>query len=870
MADEGPDPGDDGLPVDEEEESEIPLLKQDHPLLARVQRALLEQLTAQKDRLRLQLAEKQEELKKLVGHRENIGVTLYHAQQQLAKLQLNQEEIQDKFSTIVQSKEDENQKLESITGDYDRAKREVDQQLRQVNKAQDELNQLNTTLRQVEEYNEQMKGEIGITRRATYKAEDVIKKKEKVKKQQDLVIDKMNQEIRKLNDSKAVYEAQIVAQKAETAAALKTLQEAAKEIEAVAFEKNQLSLQWRSCLIGIQKRDEAAQEVMAATNAVEQRQSEIQNEIRGVQNSIREEQEQNEKLSTMQERNMKEVQFLQSQMTVVRAERERLAGHYSMLKKSLDHSEVETAHFETAIATCQNEIDILDQKVTRVTRQITETYNKIDLFVSDQVTSKRNEAGALKNIKKVAMEVTKKEDEAVKVKNDVAKTKMDTLNTRSKLSGLASRIKELEGDIEQRSKTIAGHELEIKQRHLQIEKKQLFVDRLNREYDDKKRRLEEELGEAVEASGPLEAKIKQLRKQIAERANACGFQQKEWLKRQHKILEEQQIADKLKQTISDVKQKKIILEQKKTRSDREVEVAMKEVKQLEASVKELKHDMDRMNAGMAKYDEQAAKLQNDAEVAEMEFVAKLKGIESSCTKMESHIEAIKMEKEQMAEETIEAEKQIMLWQRKIHLEQEMQQALDPSVGEVETTAMKKEIHRMSLRLDQLKRRQEQIITEMERTVQKRDVIQLKFEPKAKKGAKLDRKREVENLKRALKSATEARTSVEEQIAKKEKHLEELQTTVTDAQREAGKLEQMTSDLAANIAVTNIVTEINKTKLGTHREIKSVPPDAPAPEGELERETALREKLERLVGHFRERYPNLEIFHPQLWASFYEN
>ena len=73
---------------------------------------------------------------------------------------------------------------------YEASKREVDKQLKLVNKAQDELNQLNTTLHQVEDYNEQMKGEIGITRRATYKAEDVIKKKEKVKKQQDLVIDK--------------------------------------------------------------------------------------------------------------------------------------------------------------------------------------------------------------------------------------------------------------------------------------------------------------------------------------------------------------------------------------------------------------------------------------------------------------------------------------------------------------------------------------------------------------------------------------------------------------------------------------------------------------------------------------------------------
>lgn len=75
MAD-GPELG--GAVEMEGEEEEIPLLKQDHPLLARVQRALLEQLTAQKERLRLQLSEKQEELKKLIGHRENIGAIYSH------------------------------------------------------------------------------------------------------------------------------------------------------------------------------------------------------------------------------------------------------------------------------------------------------------------------------------------------------------------------------------------------------------------------------------------------------------------------------------------------------------------------------------------------------------------------------------------------------------------------------------------------------------------------------------------------------------------------------------------------------------------------------------------------------------------------
>merc|ERR1719405_262321 len=98
---------------------------------------------------------------------------------------------------------------------------------------------------------------------------------------------------------------------------------------------------------------------------------------------------------------------------------------------------------------------------------------------------------------------------------------------------------------------------------------------------------------------------------------------------------------------------------------------------------------------------------------ETEFVAKLREIEGACVQMESTIESVKQEKNDMTADILEAERQVMLWERKIHLEREMQEALDPAVGQVESTAMKKEIHRMELRLDQLKRRQEQMIMKKE-------------------------------------------------------------------------------------------------------------------------------------------------------------
>ena len=69
--------------------------------------------------------------------------------------------------------------------------------------------------------------------------------------------------------------------------------------------------------------------------------------------------------------------------------------------------------------------------------------------------------------------------------------------------------------------------------------------------------------------------------------------------------------------------------------------------------------------------------------------------------------------------------QVMLWQRKIELEREMNDVLDPSVGGDVVGAMKKEIHRMQLRAAELSRIQESLLLDMERSIAKRDTIALK-------------------------------------------------------------------------------------------------------------------------------------------------
>merc|ERR1712070_692430 len=118
----------------------------------------------------------------------------------------------------------------------------------------------------------------------------------------------------------------------------------------------------------------------------------------------------------------------------------------------------------------------------------------------------------------------------------------------------------------------------------------------------------------------------------------------------------------------------------------------------------------------------------------MEFKAELKELETESVTLETKIHEVKEAKSVLLEEIVETERQLLLWEKKIQLERETQAALDPEVGMAEIKAMEKEIHRMRLRLETLKREQERMIVEMERSIYKRESISVRFKGKARPSA----------------------------------------------------------------------------------------------------------------------------------------
>merc|ERR1711904_482238 len=139
------------------------------------------------------------------------------------------------------------------------------------------------------------------------------------------------------------------------------------------------------------------------------------------------------------------------------------------------------------------------------------------------------------------------------LQNEISRVMVDSLNTKAHHQMLKERLDTLTKDLAEREKLIDQYELEIRKRHNQIEKKQLYVDRLNREFDEKRSKQEDD------NTGPMEGKIKGLRKQITEKTQECQDMQKSWITKQTDLLSLQEEIDTTKDHVQDQKNRKLIL-----------------------------------------------------------------------------------------------------------------------------------------------------------------------------------------------------------------------------------------------------------------------------------------------------------------------
>lgn len=752
-----------------------------HERMQRIQQVLYDQLKGNDYRITLELREKEEELRGMKKKREDVGVALYGVQQHLAKLQLALEASHSKVSAFHEERFQAEDRLDEWRELVKQKTIDLDHRRGELNKTQTELDALNATLRQVEAYNKEIKSEISRTQRAAHKTEKSMTTMEKDKVKQDLYIDSLNDQIKNLHGKIEVLVVQLKRQKGATTAAEKTVREASEQMEAIAFEKKQLIVQWKSALISMQKRDRALQATQEAITRIEEEDMSLATEIRGYTYAIEKSQRVHETLTATIERFSSEIRFVEEQIVTLQQEHDRLSERYKMLAKSLKQTEVQAAAVSA-------EGKKLEEEASQIQTQL-ETTQKERHALEDQIAIQKNAEtivnkaahNASKETQRLQKSVHENEIALAKIQNEIARVNVETLNIQAQTGQLTEAHSKYTEELKQTDLQVEKIELEIRQRNDEIEKKMLRLDRLNKKYEQLVSKMEDE------NTGPLEATIKMISRDIGRNRKLNADKQKEWLQLQTSLIQLSSDSQEMSEINQQLTSKTSVSEQRSLRLQSQIDAMRKDMKDLKLGIETMHNDIIKLNDLISKQNHRQEELLSINHGLELEFKQELRSLESDSIFLESQATQLKMEKQALLDRIVEIERQLLLWEKKLQLEKETQAALDPEVGQAEAKSMEKEIHRMRIRFEALQRSQEQMLQDMEQAIHKRDIIAMRG--RSKKDTELtyaSLTTKVSTLQNNLRNMEKRAAKVDNEMKTKLVHSEDL----------SFQLENITAELKA--------------------------------------------------------------------------
>lgn len=767
---------------DDDTGSDVSDLDPESEILAPVQKRIEEQLRKNFESLSLQLHEANNEARLIRTRREDVGVELYNVQQHLAKLQEGLENGHDNLVAIQRLREQKESEKSELNGACAAVQSQVTDLRKKHSQYQTELDKLSETLLKVEQFNEQVQSEIMIVKGTAYKAEEEISKLETAKARQDALVDALNERIKSLSDQQSSLAAQLASQKAETKVARDTLTEALAEMEAIKAEKKQLTQQWKASIVGMQRRDEALRATEEALSEQKEQLLAIDNEIIGFRQGIKAAQQKNAKLSHLLTKAEGEDALLQKQIESQLDRKAKSTEKYNLLKKSLEQTDSQNKELEGTIRVLQSEIDSVVKKTQRAAKEVVDKENKVLETLNKQTTLKKGSQSALQDIERMKNTIREKEMHVTQMENELARIRVDTLQTQAHNDVLDSTVQELEKELASRDTLIEKMQIDIRRKHDEIERKQKALDGLNRQYDAI---IASQGNEEGEHMGPLEAMINNLSKSIERKSSENDGLQRDWIKLQTELVNSKNHNSQLRESIQELRAQCTILTQKRNRMLTSTKQQREDIANLTRMTQNMHLEMTKLNTLISTNSNYQEDTANENYLLENDLVKRLQERKREARQLESQVDKVREEKAELLAEMLNAERDVMLWEKKITIAKETEMALDPTIGKDEINRMKKEIYIMEQRLANLQREQRRKVEEMQRLIDHRDVLRTK-------GTAIQ-----EASKSGHKGATKATVSKENS---------RLATDLAQKKNEAQTKERQIKECLANAERTAVETE----------------------------------------------------------------
>ncbi|NXE93721.1 CCD40 protein, partial [Menura novaehollandiae] len=768
------------------EETELVVLDPEHPLMTRFQAALKNYLTKQMEQVNLDLHELRVAMKTSKVEREELGVILYGAQQQLGQLEMELEKSHERRSQAAAARQQLEQELQGLRDAHKEMWHSTDDERKKVSAMQTQVENLALQLFYMQNMDQDMHHKVLLMKQSAKRAEAEKIQAEVEKKKQDLLLDQLTRRVYELQEQIALFEAQLVAQAEDTKVTRQAVSEAGLEVQAINVEKKRLMEHWNSSLAGMKQRDEAYVVTQELLSNYRRDLKSLEGDIHGCGKSIRKEEEKNENLVTLLNRSLNDASVTKRLIAQCLLEQEALKVQTGTYTRVLHETEQALSRTKMDQAAHLSELLSIRKGIEKGTYVKAQIENEILAKLQDQMISSKAAKHFSQLAEKLRMRKSNLELHFYKVENDVAQIILNATNTSCRLTVHQKTLYDVDKEIKNMTDLISCQESEIAKCRLLADKKGGVICLYNKKLE----MLLAQLG--GQELGPLEIEINQLTKEIEECNSEVMTLQKYWLNEQKELVKLTREREEQITSLDTFKKQIIIMQQRKARMENEMQQELKEQKDIERHMKNMSNDLIKLNVLINKNNSSFEDLQNDKLITENEFVHSLKAAEKESVEMQERHSQLVEEKERLLNSLVEAEHQILLWGKKIQLAKEMQEATDSVTGQGEIQGMKSEIRRMQVRYGQLLKQQEKLVQAMVESVSHRETITIRAEAQNKADkkhiTKSDFQQRKQELKRKIRETQENICECNQTIQELETMEESLSATLSEKKQELCRLQ----------------------------------------------------------------------------------
>ena len=779
------------------------------PLLARAQQALSQQLERVNYRLDTELAEKEEELQRIKKQRVEMGVELYGKQQDLAKTQIKLEKLCEDFNNHQTSRMESESGLDELREEHDNLAKDSKIQVKKLNQSQKELDDLNEKLSHIISYENEMKKEIESTKRRAYAAEEIMSELETSKQEQDLLIDHLNKQIHNFSSQTQVFQAQLAMQQQETLAAKDILREAMIEMQQIRGEKREYLNKWKASMIELTKRDDA---INSATKHLKQLQESIKMkelEIIGYAKDISIEKDDFDKKNSIMTKIKIDYDYISNKLQQLIDSEKEYNEKLSNVKTQLQTADNTLTQAKHEKKQFQDTISILEKNYSKLIQEIHKVDEKIAQHANQQMTLQSGADCVSAESKKIVSTIHEHEFSIENFRNDIARLDLEIVNYENYIHSLQENLQNFIHELHEKEDIIEEYQIEFKKQIDSASKKTNVLDRLNRKYELLSLQNAKMAEADASVSSPLEHTISLLNKQIKKSEQICNDLQKEWITKQTLLVNLINSSEKQQENVTELSCRYTVLQEKRRRLELKCKEHSNSIKHITTQINELRLDITKLNKYISENEQVHNKLSDDYKNLKLNFETKLELEEEENQLIEKKIESLEAARNEIISSIKQLERQVLLWERKIELEHETQTALDPTYGQTEISDMKLEIHRMEIRLTQLKRKQEELIKEMELSICKKESIKLRNLGKSKKQIQYNAfVKKMQTLNNTVKKNTKECRSVKKSLIAQEANVQQLNDNLLLLNNEYNDLNQARNKLYHEYFDSKFLQRIN--------------------------------------------------------------